>query len=276
MGSERSKAISEEGVFRGFLDQANLLAVGNPFGFDLFETSLNEAPKWDGSFRSHKVGRIAEEAMSTYLRFSQRFDLIAEQIVIKDGKLTKGELDYLIWDKEQKLTVHLELACKFYLYDPSLGDGIAAWIGPNRNDLLKDKLHHIKDHQLPILHENYTQETLEKLGIDAAMVVQRVCLKGFLFTPFGTELDKGMQVDPAAWVGYYYTLKQLQERLDPDAELAIIPKPKWLAHPMAAVSWFLWNEVSIDLTHRLQQKKSTMLWLRKNNDDIERCFVVWW
>jgi hypothetical protein len=227
-------------------------------------------------FTQYKIGRIAEEAFAHYINHSARFRLLAEQVVIREEGITKGELDFLVHDHQTNQDVHIELACKFYLFDGTLGEGLAGWIGPNRSDLLKDKLHRIKYHQLPLLWTAVTQRTLADLLMDHDNLQQAVCIKGFLFTPKNQKMVPNMQVNQDSWAGHYYSLKELNERFDERTEVCWIPKPKWTVTPHDDAPWEFWKALKGDLIKSLKKKKSTLLWVRNQERQPERIFLVWW
>jgi hypothetical protein len=63
-----------------------------------------------------------------------------ENIQVIEDKKTIGEIDFIIEDKNTKQVIHMELAYKFYLFDPSISsEPINNWIGPNRDDSLQEK-----------------------------------------------------------------------------------------------------------------------------------------
>ena len=67
------------------------------------------------------LGKQAETCFEFLLKQSKRYQLLAANIQIQGEIKTLGELDYLVFDSETSKTLHIELACKFYLFDVSLG-----------------------------------------------------------------------------------------------------------------------------------------------------------
>jgi hypothetical protein len=274
---EDSSALTDPLVYQGLIEQANLLVPDNILDLSIFDTISAEAQTRTAiRFTQHKIGRIAEEAFSHFVQQSSRFRLLAEQVIIREDGITKGELDFLIHDNQTNQDVHIELACKFYLFDGTLGYGLAGWIGPNRSDLLKDKLHRIKNHQLPLLWTAATRKALADLHMDHKNIEQAVCLKGFLFTPKNQKVIPNMQVNQDAWAGHYYSLDELNERFDERTEVCWIPKPKWTVTPHDDAPWEFWKALKGDLIKSLEKKKSTLLWVRNKERQPERIFLVWW
>ena len=60
--------------------------------------------------------------------------------------------------------IHLEIVYKFYLYDNTIGTSeIDHWIGPNRNDSLREKLEKLKSKRFTSFEE--INETLDQHDI---------------------------------------------------------------------------------------------------------------
>ena len=88
-----------------------------------------------------RLGHLAEKIVSELIKSSTNYTLLYENIQVIEAKNTLGELDFIIENIGTKQKIHLELAYKFYLFDPSISsESINNWIGPNRNDSLKQKL----------------------------------------------------------------------------------------------------------------------------------------
>ena len=67
--------------------------------------------------------------------------MLYENVQIIEDKKTIGEIDFIIENITTKQLIHMELAYKFYLFDPTISsETVNNWIGPNRNDSLKEKL----------------------------------------------------------------------------------------------------------------------------------------
>jgi hypothetical protein len=61
----------------------------------------------------------------------------------------------------------MELAYKFYLFDPSISsEPINNWIGPNRNDSLQEKLEKLKTKQFPLLYHKLAKSKFTTVAID--------------------------------------------------------------------------------------------------------------
>ena len=65
--------------------------------------------------------------------------------VVMTTNITPHNLSEIIEDINAKQVIHMELAYKFYLFDPNISsESINNWIGPNRNDSLNEKLEKLK------------------------------------------------------------------------------------------------------------------------------------
>jgi len=85
-----------------------------------------------------RLGHLAERIVSELIKSSSNYKVLYENIQVIEDKNTIGEIDFIIEEIITKRVIHMELAYKFYLFDPSISsEPINNWIGPNRNDSLK-------------------------------------------------------------------------------------------------------------------------------------------
>lgn len=105
-----------------------------------------------------RLGHLAEKIVSELIKSSSNYKVLYENIQVIEGKQTIGEIDFIIEELKTKTLIHMELAYKFYLYDPNISsEPINNWIGPNRNDSLKEKLEKLKRKQFPLLYHTRTK-----------------------------------------------------------------------------------------------------------------------
>lgn len=115
-----------------------------------------------------RLGHIAERVVGQAIKVSENYEVLFENIQILEGKNTIGEIDFILREVETEQVIHLELAYKFYLYDPDISDTpIDNWIGPNRNDSLVEKLEKLKQKQFPLLHHPASKEVFEKVDVSS-------------------------------------------------------------------------------------------------------------
>ena len=115
------------------------MTTGLP-SFNLSELQLQ--PDLDFALPTNiRLGHLAEKIVSELIKLSANYNVLYENIQIIDGKKTIGEIDFIIEELKTKALIHMELAYKFYLFDPTISsEPINNWIGPNRNDSLNEKL----------------------------------------------------------------------------------------------------------------------------------------
>ncbi len=215
----------------------------------------------------------AEACFEAYLKSSKNFELLAANLQIQGKKQTLGELDYIVRNLKTKKVIHIELACKFYLYDENAGAlEEQKWIGPNRKDSLFDKLEKVKLKQFPLLHAAETIQKLTELGI-AIPSSQELCLKAFLFLPKKMSAEKFPKNIKECVVGHYIKPTDLEE--DEKAVYAIPIKKEWLLPIEFITTWHSFSEVKKEIELQLQNKKSPLIY-KKTPHKMERFFVVWW
>jgi hypothetical protein len=221
------------------------------------------------------IGKQAEVCFEYYLKHSKRYKLIAANIQINGEKETLGEIDYLVFDIEAQKTLHIELACKFYLYDSDLKEpSVNKWIGPNRKDTLKEKLDKLQNKQFPLLRKTETQDILKKLNIDANIFRQQLCLKAFLFLRKGISINRFSENYQACVVGYWIPFSEFISE-DTDGKYAIPKKKEWLLPLENMEDWVNFAEALTIISLQIDTKKSTLVY-KKTNSIISRFFVVWW
>ena len=122
--------------------------------FSLFELAL--VPDLDFQLPTNlRLGHLAEVVVSGLIKLSTNYNVIYENIQLLEDKKTIGEIDFIIVENNTNKLVHMELAYKFYLYDPEISsDPLNNWINPNRNDSLIEKLGKVKRKQFSLLYHD--------------------------------------------------------------------------------------------------------------------------
>lgn len=243
-----------------------------PFeNFEFFNEKINE-----GNFHFPKnsvLGMQAEACFEAYLKQSSNFQLLAANLQIHGAKETLGELDYIVQNHKTEAVFHIELACKFYLYDENAGDTEEEkWIGPNRKDSLFDKLEKVKRKQFPLLQTEEAIEKLTALGIPQP-ASQQLCLKAFLFLPKKISAQIFPKYIQECIMGYYIQQKDLME--DAAARYAIPSKKEWLLPEESILEWHSFAEIKEIIAAQLTINKSPLIY-KKTSHKMERFFVVWW
>ncbi len=117
--------------YQAFVSTPDLFVDDAVTGYPPFVTSPISLPNHISA--SQKVfGKRAEEYLASYITQHPDYAPLAHGLQIIDHKITIGELDFLLYDKVDKTTKHIELVSKLYVYDPSFTKEMDRWIGPNR------------------------------------------------------------------------------------------------------------------------------------------------
>lgn len=221
------------------------------------------------------LGMQAEACFEAYLNLSKSYKVLVANLQIHGIKETLGELDYIVQNLKTNQVIHIELACKFYLYDV---DNDASeeekWIGPNRKDSLYDKLEKVRLKQFPLLYKTETIEKLEELEIEIP-TAQELCLKAFLFLPKKMKLSTFPNNYANCVVGHWINHQDFEEEEDKNALYALPTKKEWLLPLNSIETWHSFSEVKKEIETQIKNKKSPLIY-KKTSQSMERFFVVWW
>ena len=221
------------------------------------------------------LGKQAEVCFEYIIKHSKRYQLLAANIQIQGKTKTLGELDYLIFDTETNKTLHIELACKFYLFDDNLGpEDAAKWIGPNRKDTLEEKLEKVKEKQFPLLYTSETATLLNDLKLNSTTIEQQLCIKSFLFIPKHFRKEQLPTYYQDCLMGTYISFSEFNPE-DDEAQYALPDKKQWLLPPENIKNWYFFTDAKESITKLLCNKKSPLVY-KKQKGKIEKFFVVWW
>ncbi|MFT4850143.1 MAG: hypothetical protein ACI83B_002695 [Sediminicola sp.] len=270
-------SISNNKLLDNFLSAPDLVISSEEYSFTPFQFSLNERLDDETFMFPYDIiiGKQAEFCFAFYLRQSQRYALIASNIQINGKTETVGEIDYLVFDSRTQKTLHVELACKFYLFDSdSRQSEMSKWIGPNRKDSLKTKLDKLKLKQFPLIRRKETEVSLKALQIDVNTIKQSLCLKAFLFLRKGSQLNKFSENYRVCIVGYWLPYAEFISE-DKTAMYAVPKKKKWLLPIEDADEWHNFDETKNILKAQIENTQSVLVY-KKVEDLILRFFVVWW
>lgn len=240
--------------------------------FNLSELAINSELDFELP-TNLRLGHLVEKIVSYCIKSATNFKLLHENIQIKKDKNTIGEIDFIIENKLTKELIHLELAYKFYLYDPSISTEIIEnWIGPNRKDSLKEKLDKLKQKQFPLLHKEATKSTLSISETDG--ISQKLCLLTSLYIPY--EYNAGFSPEyRKAIKGYYFNFETFKS-LDNSKKSYYLPtKKEWGINPAQHTVWTDFKGVEAAILEMLQQNHSPLCW-QKLNDSYEEFFIVFW
>ena len=220
-----------------------------------------------------RLGHLAEKIVSELIKASSNYKMLYENIQIIEDKQTIGEIDFIIEDLKSQQVIHLELAYKFYLFDPSISyKDINNWIGPNRNDSLIEKLEKLKSKQFPLLYHNSSKAEFDAIEINE--VSQELCLLVSLFIPYEYKANINPIYENAI-KGYYLNFETFTI-LDNSAKTYYLPsKKEWGLDPSENESWLEFKSIDEDLVICLNEKQAPLCW-QKQGDSYLAFFIVWW
>lgn len=177
---------------------------------------------------SRRLGRIAECLVAFWLAKSGRFELLAQNLAVRDAGRTLGEFDLLFFDHEEHRVIHWEMAVKFYLRRRCGTE----FLGPEGRDTLARKARRVFDHQLRLGASPAGLAALASLC--SGQVVSRAFVKGWLFHPDDGQPEVP-QVSPFHQRGWWRTLEEFAttpENLG--RRFSLLERADWMNGPLEA------------------------------------------
>ena len=248
---------------------------GSFYGLSQFEEiKVDHLPQPKNILTSNKrLGKLAEELFSFWIKQNPQFSVVFENLQIINHKQTLGELDICIYNFSSKKYTHIELVTKFYLYNPTYDyNDIEAWIGPNRNDSLKNKIKKLNTKQLPLLFNTITRKKLSEYNLDTNNMEQQVCFKAWLFVPlnFNKQLT---QFNPKCIAGHYITFETFKNIHINSKQYFCPTKQDWLRFPESQKEWLNFSAVAPQIQLFMEAKQAIMVWIKGDNT-FKRVIVV--
>ena len=220
-----------------------------------------------------RLGHLAEKIVAELIKFSTNYKLLYENIQVIENKKTIGEIDFIIEELDTKQVIHMELAYKFYLFDPNISDEpLNNWIGPNRNDSLKDKLEKLKTKQFPLLNHNCTKQIFNTIKTEEA--TQALCLLVSLFIPY--DFQEGLS--PAyekAIKGYYFNFETFTSLENSEKTYYIPSKKEWGMDPSENENWKVFTDIETYIKICMNEKQAPLCW-QKHKGSYSEFFIIWW
>ena len=240
--------------------------------FDLSELNLTNTENFQLP-SNIRLGHLVEKIVSELIKSSTNYNVIYENIQVIEDKKTIGEIDFIIQNIITRQLIHMELAYKFYLFDPNISsEFLQNWIGPNRNDSLIEKIEKLKRKQFPLLYHNCTPHKLKDIVIDE--VQQALCLLVSLYIPYKYKGNFN-PVFKKSIKGYYINIETFT-RLNNSLKSYHLPsKKEWGMDPSENIDWANFNEVIESISTSIQEKQSPLCWQRHKNS-CTAFFIVWW
>lgn len=265
--------------FLGFMNTSPLFDELN--SLKQFKLDINEIKNFD--FTKLKIsdklslGRRVERFFEFYIKESENYELIKNNIQIikklENHKHTLGELDFIIYDKNQKKYLHIEHVYKFYLYDESIENEIDRFIGPNNNDTFSKKISKLTKKQLPLLYKDETKEYLNEIDINS--IEQRVCLKAKIYVPRHLLNKKIPIINNACISGFYLKYEEfIEESTYKDYEYFLPYRFDWVNDSSSNEIWLSYEAILYEIELFLNLKKSPLVFLKNKKDNKTQSFFV--
>ena len=111
----------------------------------------------------HFEGLLSFWLEDGFARKLHRYETLANNVQLYNGKQTTGELDLILYNHEYNLVEHWELAIKFFMGSAPFAP--INWVGINSNDNLQRKMTHMQTKQFRTLWvdtENHGQVKIDK------------------------------------------------------------------------------------------------------------------
>ncbi|SDX15394.1 hypothetical protein SAMN05444411_103216 [Lutibacter oricola] len=260
--------------YEGFLNTPFLWRKEPLFGLKQFEFQEKNCSTFEGNVtKQPRLGKRVERFISFELQQQDSIKLLFENFQIQNGKITIGEIDFLL--QQNKKPIHLEAIYKFYLYDENFGSTeIEHWIGPNRKDNLVKKLTKLKNKQLPLLYKKEAKILLDKYNLNVSTIKQRVYFKAQLFVPLRLKNKEFKLINNTCITGFYIDLSELQQFKK--CKFYIPTKINWLQNIKVNITWLNFNVFSTKIKPLLNQQTAPLCWIKHPNGETEKCFIVWW
>lgn len=184
-----------------------------------------------------RLGHYAEWLVQQWLGQCRQVTALAHNVTIYQKRRSLGELDLVYRDKEDSWH-HLELAIKYYLFDPAVEGELGCFVGPNRKDTLARKLAKLTDHQLPIALSDEGRETLANLGIEQ-LASQQLWLTGRLFYPAKLMDSQSSAINPTHLRGWWRSFTELKQYIEqnPQHSWRQLDRSEWLSGFSQQPSW---------------------------------------
>ncbi len=182
-------------------------------------------------------------------------------------------MDFIIKDLVNEEIVHMELAYKFYLYDPTLSDDqLLNWIGPNRNDSLNLKLDKLKSKQFPLINHPSIAKLLSGLNVET--ISQSLCFMASLYLPYQSDIQIKRSFREAIQ-GFYLDFNSFALWNHCNKEYYIPSKTEWGNDPSTAAHWSSYAPLTSSIKASMEERRSIMCW-QKQDDLYQSFFIVWW
>jgi len=173
-----------------------------------------------------KLGHLYEDALRILLLQSSQLELLDDHVQVFDAdRVTIGEMDYILRDRNTGELIHLELAVKFYLAVREKGDW--RFPGPDPRDNWQRKLARLCDHQLQLSQRHESLALIAKRWQTSCVNVRQL-IYGCLFYPMGeSECPIPEGVQPDCRKGRWFYESEWDTHFAEITQVRVIPKALW-------------------------------------------------
>ncbi len=191
--------------------------------------------------KDHRLGKYFETLWYFWLQKQSRYEIVETNLqLIIDGQ-TLGEMDFILFDTEQRCFLHWEVAVKFYL---GVGDTRlqSNWHGPGRKDRLDKKFRHLIQRQCVISREPQVRDWLLSKGIEIDNY--QVILKGRLYYQGNPGLRAGAPAQSAQQHlrSFWLPLDAFEALVDGSFRFRPLIKEGWMAKVSTNSKSENWNK----------------------------------
>ena len=176
---------------------------------------------------SKRLGRYFENLLHFYFKFHPNIEVLEFGKQIFNGKITIGEMDFILKNKTTQEIIHLETAVKYFAKEKGESE-FKYFICPNGTRTFGDKLDKTFTKQLRISEREETQIFLKKSGY--LPIKSYHFIKGILFYhPDEIGIFYHEKLNPKhnkSWWIYYSEVNTLSDT----SKYKIVHKLKWLSN----------------------------------------------
>lgn len=264
--------------FSGFLETPQIWDKTGIFPYPAYKLKTLDIQEFPESLNlppTMVLGKRMERFFQFYVTHFSEERIIAQNQQIISEKKTLGELDFLLKNERTERISHVELVYKFYLYDPEIPAEAERWTGPNHRDNLNRKLDRLLKKQFPLLHREETKPLLDKLGVQAQNVEQKICFKANFFLPW----EDPSSYEPASLAtvqGRWLHAEKFVPSRFGTAQFFSPKKPDWPILPQNHRRWYSFEEIKEQINPLLEKEQSPLIWMKTQKGEFQRFFVVWW
>ncbi len=254
------------------------LWVNEQFGIEQFEfpeldlTHFKPKPILERLRLGHKMEHVFDQLLSS----SANWQILSKNMLVDQGKVRLGELDFIARNHLSNTLLHIELAYKFYIVNPDISEPMHRLMGPNKRDMFFTKLDKLKEKQFPLLYSNALSAQLQSMKLNREEIKQQACFKGQLFIPYGQEAVSIRPLNKKCITGSWVPFNLFNTDSFKANEYYFPFKQEWVIPPSAERSYASHYETLLNVNLGMLKENAPMLWVKKPDGNLEKLFVVWW